>query len=63
MYSFPNFIPLPEAEIRSIEAALEPFEYERIYGAWWGTVIGADGKGIVKRSAQRYVDALNGKLP
>ena len=28
MYSFPNFIPLPEAEIRSIEAALEPFEYE-----------------------------------
>ena len=63
MYSFPNFIPLPESEIRSIEAALEPFEYETIYGAWWGTVIPADGKGIVKRSAQRYVDALNGKLP
>ncbi len=35
----------------------------RIYGAWWGTVIPADGKGIVQRSAQRYVDALNGKLP
>ena len=63
MYSFPNYIPLPESEIRSIEAALEPFEYERIYGAWWGTVIPADGKGIVRRSAQRYVDALNGKLP
>ena len=47
----------------SIEAALEPFDYERIYGAWWGTVIPTDGKGIVRRSAQRYIDALNGKLP
>jgi glyoxylase-like metal-dependent hydrolase (beta-lactamase superfamily II) len=63
MYSFPNHIPLPEAEIRSIEAALEPFAFERIYGAWWRTVIPRDGKGIVQRSAQRYVDALNGKLP
>ncbi|MDA0164018.1 hypothetical protein OM076_27345 [Solirubrobacter ginsenosidimutans] len=63
MYSFPNFIPLGESEIRSIEAALEPFAFERIYGAWWGTVIPRDGKGIVQRSAQRYVDALNGNLP
>jgi hypothetical protein len=63
MYSYPNLIPLPESEVRSIEAALEPFEFERIYGAWWGTVIERDGKGIVRRSAQRYVDALHGKLP
>jgi hypothetical protein len=63
MYSFPNHIPLPETSIRALEAALEPFEFERIYGAWWGTVIPADGKGIVRRSAQRYVDALHGKLP
>ncbi len=63
MYSFPNHIPLAEPAIRSIEAALEPFEFDRLYGAWWGTVIPRDGKGIVRRSAQRYVDALNGKLP
>ncbi len=63
MYSFPNHIPLPESAIRSIEAALEPYEFERLYGAWWDTVIPSDGKGIVRRSAQRYVDALNGKLP
>jgi hypothetical protein len=63
MYSFPNYIPLPEAEIRSIEAAIAPFAFERIYGAWWGAVIPRDGKAIVQRSAQRYVDALNGKLP
>ena len=63
MYSFPNHIPLPEPAIRSIEAALEPFEFDRLYGAWWGTVIPRDGKGIIRRSAQRYIEALNGKLP
>ena len=63
MYSFPNHIPLPESSIRALEAALEPFAFERIYGAWWGTVIGPDGKGIVRRSAQRYINALNGNLP
>ena len=63
MYSYPNMIPLPPSRVRAIAAALEPFRFERIYGAWWGTVIPADGKGIVRRSAQRYVDALHGKLP
>jgi glyoxylase-like metal-dependent hydrolase (beta-lactamase superfamily II) len=63
MYSYPNLIPLPESEIRAIEAALEPFGFVNIYGAWWGTVITGDGKGIVRRSAQRYIDALHGKMP
>ncbi len=63
MYSYPNLIPLPETSVRAIAYALEAFEYERIYGAWWGTVIPQDGKGIVKRSAERYIGALHGKLP
>ena len=36
MYSYPNLIPLPAAAVRGIAAALEPFAFERIYGAWWG---------------------------
>jgi glyoxylase-like metal-dependent hydrolase (beta-lactamase superfamily II) len=63
MYSYPNLIPLPEASIRAILAALDPFSYERIVGAWWGTVIPRDGRAIVERSAQRYISAINGKLP
>ena len=63
MYSFPNYIPLPAASVMGVARALEPYAFERIYGAWWGTVIEADGAAIVQRSAQRYVDALNGKLP
>jgi hypothetical protein len=63
MYSYPNYIPLPEAEVRRIADALAPHTFDHIYGAWWGTVIGPDGQGIVQRSADRYIDALHGKLP
>jgi hypothetical protein len=63
MYSFPNYIPLPAESVRAVADALSPYAFERIYGAWWGTVIDGDGSGIVRRSAQRYIDALDGKLP
>jgi len=58
MYSYPNLIPLPASEIRRIVDALEPYEFERIYGAWWGRVVAHDGKGAVTRSAERYLRAL-----
>jgi hypothetical protein len=57
MYSYPNLIPLPAASVEAISATLEPFAFEAIYGAWWGTVI-EDGKGAVERSAARYVRAI-----
>jgi len=63
MYSFPNYIPLPAASVQAVGAALAPFAFERIYGAWWGAVIEADGSGIVRRSVERYVAALDGYLP
>jgi glyoxylase-like metal-dependent hydrolase (beta-lactamase superfamily II) len=58
MYSYPNLIPLPAAAVEAIRAALDPFAFETVYGAWWGTVI-EDGKGAVERSAARYVRALS----
>jgi hypothetical protein len=60
MYSYPNLIPLAERDVRAIADALEPYEFERIYGAWWDAIIRADGKGIVRRSAERYARALAG---
>ena len=61
MYSYPNLIPLPEEAIYRIVAALEPFEFDRIWGAWWGRFVRRDGKGAVLRSAERYVRALRGE--
>ena len=62
MYSFPNFIPLPAASVQAVGAALAPFAFDRIYGAWWGAVIEGDGSNIVRRSVERYLAALDGKL-
>ena len=58
-----NAIPLPEDSIRTIVDALEPFEFDTIHGAWWGTLVRADGSGVVKRSAERYLRALRGEFP
>jgi hypothetical protein len=63
MYSYPNLIPLPEAGVRRIVAALEPYEFDSIYGAWWGRLVQPGGKAIVQRSAERYVAALRGAFP
>lgn len=58
MYSYPNLVPLPGAEVLRIADAVEPLEFDAIHGAWRGRNIVADAKGAVRRSAERYVDAL-----
>jgi glyoxylase-like metal-dependent hydrolase (beta-lactamase superfamily II) len=58
MYSYPNYIPLPASAIERIVQAVEPFAYDRVYGAFWDTVIDRDGTAVVKRSAERYLKAI-----
>jgi glyoxylase-like metal-dependent hydrolase (beta-lactamase superfamily II) len=60
MYSYPNHVPLPAAAVRRIVQAVEPFEYDRVYGAFWDMVIASDGLAAVRRSAERYVRAVEG---
>ena len=36
MYSYPNYVPLGAAAVRRIGEAVEPFEFEQVYGAWFG---------------------------
>jgi hypothetical protein len=59
MYSYPNYIPLSASAVDRIVEAVEPFSFERIYGAFWGMVIESNGKEVVRRSAERYVRALH----
>ena len=63
MYSYPNLIPLPPTLVRRIVAAVEPFPFDRIYGAWWDRIILHDAKAAVRRSADRYIAAIEGRLP
>ena len=59
MHSFPNYIPLNASAVRRIAAAVEPFPFEQIYGAWFGQNILKDGKQVLNRSADRYITAIS----
>jgi len=63
MWSYPNLVPLPDAEVQAIAASVEPLEFDTIYGAWWERVIPSGAKQAVMRSAERYGRALRGELP
>lgn len=58
MYSYPNLIPLPAAEVQRIADAIAPYPFDRVYGGWFDRVVAADGAAAVQRSAERYVHAL-----
>jgi hypothetical protein len=60
MRSYPNLIPLDPATIRDIEARLAPYEYDRIYGGWWGRNVSAGAAAAVAASADRYIRYAGG---
>ncbi len=59
MYSYPNLIPLPAAEVRRIGEAVGRYRFDRIYGAWVGSTVARDARGAVARSVERYITALD----
>jgi hypothetical protein len=61
MYSYPNLIPLSASKVQQIVNAVEPFAFDRIYGAWWGRVVMEGAKRAVARSAARYIQAIRGE--
>jgi hypothetical protein len=54
MRSYPNLIPLPARTVTAIEAAVAPFAFDRLYGAWWERVMPTGGKAAIAASAERY---------
>jgi hypothetical protein len=63
MYSYPNLIPERPATIRRALDLLGPYEFDRVYGAWWGRVVPAGGKAAVRRSAERYLRYVRDEPP
>jgi hypothetical protein len=58
MYSYPNLIPLPAREVERIRGIVETLSFDRVYGAWWDTIVADGAKGKVLASADRYLAAL-----
>ena len=60
MRSYPNLIPLSAKQVIGIAVALEPFQFDTVYGHYFDRVIPAGGKQILETSVKRYVAAING---
>jgi glyoxylase-like metal-dependent hydrolase (beta-lactamase superfamily II) len=60
LWSYPNMMPLSAATVRRIADTLAPWRFERIYGAFPGRQVMADGAHAVERSAARYIELLEG---
>jgi len=58
LWSYPNMMPLSAATVRRMADALEPWAFERIYGAFPGRDVTGQGKAAVARSVKRYVELL-----
>ncbi|MFZ0837367.1 MAG: MBL fold metallo-hydrolase [Xanthobacteraceae bacterium] len=58
MYSYPNFIPLGAAAVRTIDQRVKPWPFEAIYGAFWDRVIASDAKAAVTASVNRHITLL-----
>ena len=59
MYSFPNYIPLNARAVQRVGAMVEPFEFDHVYGGWFGRNILSEGKQAVRYSVRRYVHAIS----
>lgn len=58
MTSYPNLIPMSATKVQRILEAVEPFEFDRIYGGWWGRNVMSGAKEAVRRSAKRYIQHM-----
>jgi hypothetical protein len=63
MRSYPNYIPLSKTVVRRIASRIAPYRYDRIYGAFWPSIIDQDGEAAVARSVDRYIAAISGQAP
>src|SRR5215813_11853890 len=60
MRSYPNLIPLSAKQVTGIAAALEPFQFDTIYGHYFDRIITSGGKRILEISVKRYAAAISG---
>ena len=61
MRSYPNLIPLPASTVRGIAERVAPLGFDRIYGAFWDTIVTHAAAQAVATSAERYVQWTSGQ--
>ena len=54
MRSYPMLLPLSEHLLGRLQSAIDNLDYDRIYGAWWESIIDSNAKDVVRESAELY---------
>lgn len=60
MWSFPNVIPLSAPRVEGVVSSLTGYQFDRIHGAFTDRTIWFDAKGVIDRSATRYLKIIGG---
>lgn len=60
MWSFPNVIPLSAPRVEGVVYSLKAYNFDRIHGAFIDRTVWSDGKGVLERSAARYLKIIRG---
>jgi hypothetical protein len=58
--SFPNVIPLSAPRVEGVVNSLKAYNFDRIHGAFIDRTVWSDGKGVLERSAARYLKIIRG---
>jgi len=58
MYSYPNYIPMKPSDVRAMQARLEGYAFDDVYGFTWGRNIIGGGRAAVDRSFARFLGAV-----
>jgi hypothetical protein len=56
-------MPLAATTVRRIAETVAPWRFDRVYGAFPGRQVMADGAAAVAQSAARYIELLEGRQP
>ncbi len=59
MWSYPNWLPLGPRDAKRVVAALEPYAFDRIYGAFPKLTIATGGKQAIAKSLKRHLQAMS----
>jgi hypothetical protein len=59
MWSYPNWLPLGPREAKRVAAAVEPYAFDRIYGAFPKLTIASGGKQAIAQSLKRHLQAIS----
>ena len=55
LYSYPNNVPMRSSDVRAMQARLQGFEFEDVYGFSWGRNILGGGRAAVDASFARHL--------